>query len=118
MTLLFQYEIKAAGWLTRSRCSSARFMKTLALIPIGIFAVSFLVALIWSRRSKDRVVARYRLLVIVMLTLGVVVIGMAITNPIMPPRGLGAGFYFLTLAAIRNILTIWLVYKHGPVTKH
>lgn len=58
-------------------------MKTLilTLIPVSVLAVSaFLLALIWFRKSPDRLVARYRLLVIAMCLLAGACIGMAFTS--------------------------------------
>ena len=58
------------------------FMKTLTLtlIPVGVLAVSFLLTLIWFRKSPDRLVAHYRLLVIAMCLLAIAGICMAFTS--------------------------------------
>jgi multisubunit Na+/H+ antiporter MnhF subunit len=58
-------------------------MKTLilTLIPVSVLAVSaFLLALIWFRKSPDRLVAHNRLLVIAMCLLAGACIGMALTS--------------------------------------
>ena len=59
---------------------------TLTLIPVGVLAVSSLLTLIWFRKSPDRLVARYRLLVIAMCLFGVAFVCMAFTN-------LGSGLF-------------------------
>jgi hypothetical protein len=58
-------------------------MKTLilTLIPVSVLAISaFLLTLIWFRKSPDRLVAHYRLLVIAMCLLAVACIGMTFTS--------------------------------------
>ena len=52
----------------------------LTLIPVGVLAVSFLLTLIWFRRSPDRLVAHYRLLVIAMCLIVVACVCMAFTK--------------------------------------